>query len=135
MNRPLLTTLSSRAPIIVTVSLGQPGFLNNVILYPVRPRYLGDASDRNQSSSSQSHGVNNYFSSQSPVQRLSIYDWNPRHRRGREDAFEKQIAGKWHVVTLQEASDYVDHDILPERFHVTHLCGLRDSLQQGHLLP
>ena len=40
MNRPLLTTLSSRAPITVTASLEQPGFLNNVILYPVRPRYL-----------------------------------------------------------------------------------------------
>ena len=35
MNRPLLTILSSRAPIAATVSLGQPGFLNNVILYPV----------------------------------------------------------------------------------------------------
>ena len=34
---------------------------------------------------------------------------------------EKQIAGKWH--TLQEASDCVDHDILQERFHVTHYAG------------
>ena len=33
MNRPLLAILSSRAPITVTASLGQPGFLNNVILY------------------------------------------------------------------------------------------------------
>ena len=39
MNRPLLKILSSRAPITVTVSLGQPGFLNNVMLYP-RPRHL-----------------------------------------------------------------------------------------------
>ena len=30
---------------------------------------------------------------------------------------------KWHIVTLQEASDYVDHDILRERFHVTHYAG------------
>ena len=37
--------------------------------------------------------------------------------------FEKQIAVKWHVVTLQEASDYVEHDILQERFHVTHCAG------------
>ena len=37
-----------------------------------------DAFERNQSSSSQSFGVNKYFSSQSPVQkRLSIYNWNP----------------------------------------------------------
>ena len=33
-------------------------------------------------------------------------------RRGKEDAFEKQ-----------EASDYVEHDILNERFHVNHYAG------------
>ena len=32
---------------------------------------------------------------------------------------EKQIAGKWLVTTLQEAIEYVDHDILTNRFHVT----------------
>ena len=37
--------------------------------------------------------------------------------------FEKQIAEKWHVITLQEASEYVDHDILTGRFHVTHCAG------------
>ena len=72
----------------------------------------------------QTYGVNKYFSSQSPVQRrLSIYNWNPGPRRGREYAFEKQIAVKWHIVSLQETSDYVDHDILHERFHVTHYAG------------
>ena len=35
----------------------------------------------------------------------------------------KQIAGKWHLITLQEASDYVDHAILQERFYVTHFAG------------
>ena len=74
-----------------------------------------DAFERIQSSSSQSYGVNKYCSSQSPVQkRLSIYNWNPGSRREKEDAFEKQIAVKWHIVTLQEASDDVDHDILQE---------------------
>ena len=54
-----------------------------------------DAFERNQSSSSQTHGVNKYFSSQSLAQRrLSIYSWNPGPRRGKEDAFEKQIAEK-----------------------------------------
>ena len=73
-----------------------------------------DAFERNQSSSSQSYGVNKYFSSQSPVQkRLSIDNWNPGPRRGRED----------HIVTLQEASDDADHDVLQERFHVTHYAG------------
>ena len=51
--------------------------------------------------------------------RLSICNWNPGPRRGKEDAFEKQIAGRWHFITLQEASEYVDHDILTGRFHVT----------------
>ena len=32
----------------------------------------------------------------------------------------KQIAGKWHVVTLQEAIEFVDHELLTNRFHVTH---------------
>ena len=78
-----------------------------------------DAFERNQSSSTQTYGVNKYFSSQSPVQRrLSIYNWNPGPRRGKEDALEK-----WHIVTLQEASDYVDHDILQDRCHVTHYAG------------
>ena len=45
-------------------------------------------------------------------QRLSIYSWNPGLRRGKEDASERQIEGRWHVITLQEASEYVDHDIL-----------------------
>ena len=42
---------------------------------------------------------------------------------GKEDAFEKQIAGRWHVITLQEAAEYVDHDLLTSRFHVTHYAG------------
>ena len=71
--------------------------------------------------SSQAYRFNNSISNRSPVQRrLSIYNWNPGPRRGKENAFEKQIAGKWHVITLQEASDFVDHDILTNRFHVTH---------------
>ena len=68
--------------------------------------------------------MNKSISNRSPVQkRLSIYNWNPGPRRGKEDAFEKQIAGRWHVITLQEASEYVDHDILTGRFHVTRYGG------------
>ena len=37
----------------------------------------------------------------------------PGSRHGKEGAFEKQIAGNWHIVTLQEAID-------ANRFHVTH---------------
>ena len=85
---------------------------------------------------SQTYGVNKYFSSQSPVQRrLSIYNWNPEPRSGRQEALEKQIAGKWHVVTLQEASDYVDHDILQERFHVTYHAGCAILLNKDTFHP
>ena len=77
--------------------------------------------ERIQSSLSLSYGANKCFSSQSPVQkRLSIYNWNPGPRRRKEDAFEKQIEVKWHIITLQEASDYVERTTLQERFHVTH---------------
>ena len=79
-----------------------------------------EASERKPATSSQTQSANKHFSTQSLVQRrLSIYNWNPGLRRGEEDAFEKQIAGRWHIITLQEASDYVDHDILTYRFHVT----------------
>ena len=44
-------------------------------------------------------------------------------RRGKEDATEKQIVGKWHLITQQEASEYVEHEILHERFHGTHFAG------------
>ena len=68
--------------------------------------------------------VESTFSYQTLVQkRFSIYNWNPWPRRGKEDAIEKEIAGKWHIITLQEASQYVEHEILRERFHVTHFAG------------
>ena len=42
---------------------------------------------------------------------------NPGPRRGKEDAFEKQIAGRWHIRTLQEASKLrwpqASHESLP----------------------
>ena len=95
-----------------------------------------DAFERNQASSSQTYDVNKYLSSQSPVQkRLSIYNWNPGPRRGKEDAIEKQIAGKWYPITLQEASGYVEHDILHERFHVTHFAGCAVLFNKDNFYP
>ena len=83
-----------------------------------------EASERKPATSSHTNSVNKHFATRSIVQkRLSIYNWNPGPRRGKEDAFEKQIAGRWHIKTLQEASEYVDHDILTSRFHVTHYAG------------
>ena len=55
--------------------------------------------------------------------RLSVYNWNPGPRRGNADAFVKQIAGKWHIITLQEATDYIDSGEITERFHISHFGG------------
>ena len=64
------------------------------------------------------------FATRSIVQRrLNIDNWNPGLRRRKEDTFEQQFAGRWHVITLQEASEYVDHELLTSRFHVTHFAG------------
>ena len=80
-----------------------------------------EASERRPDISSEASPFDNNVPNRSPVQkRLSIYKWNPGPRRGKGDAFEKQTAGKCHVITLQEASEYVD---LTNRFHVTHYGG------------
>ena len=34
------------------------------------------------------------------LSRLSVYNWIAGPRRGKEDAIEKQIAGKWHIITF-----------------------------------
>ena len=41
----------------------------------------------------------------------------------------------WHVITLQEASEYVDHDILTGRFHVTHCAGCAILLNKDTFYP
>ena len=80
-----------------------------------------EASEKRYDTSSQANHFEKYVPTRSPVQkRLSIYHWNPGLRRRKEDAFEKQTAGKWHIITPQEASEYVDHDILTNRCHVNH---------------
>ena len=83
-----------------------------------------EASERRPATSSQTIRVNKHFAARSLVQkRLSINNWNLGPRRGKEHAFEKQSAGRWHIISLQEASEKVDHDILTRRFHVTHYAG------------
>ena len=85
-----------------------------------------EASERRPAASSHTISVNKHFATRSIVQKgLSIYNWNPGPRRGKEDAFETQFAVKWHIITLQEASEYVDHDILTR----DPIRRLRDSLQ------
>ena len=69
-----------------------------------------EAAERNCASSSLAHRGSKSVPRRSPTQRrLSIYNWNPGPRRGKEGALENQIAGRWHIVTLQEASEYVEH--------------------------
>ena len=80
-----------------------------------------EASERKHAASSHMNSSSKRFAIRTIVQRrLSIYNWNPGPRRGKEDAFEKQIAGRWHIITPQEASEYVDHELLTNRFHMTH---------------
>ena len=67
-----------------------------------------EASGRNHATDSHMNSSNKRFATRSIVQRtLGFYNWNPGTRRGKEDAFEQQIAGMWHIITLQEASDFV----------------------------
>ena len=82
-----------------------------------------EASARRHDTSSQGYHFENAPDRSLVQKRLSIYNWNPGTPRGKEGAFERQIAGKWHVVTLQEAIEYVDHELLTNRFHVTHYGG------------
>ena len=44
-------------------------------------------------------------------------------RRGKGGAIEKHFAGKWHIITLQESIEYLEHEFLTNRFHVTHYEG------------
>ena len=54
-----------------------------------------EAYERKHATSCQTNRANKHFSTRSIVQkRLSIYNWNPGPRRGKEDAFEKQIVEK-----------------------------------------
>ena len=81
-----------------------------------------EASARRHDTYSQEYHFDSVPNRSSVQKRQSIYNWNPGPRRGREGAIEKQIAGKWHVITLQ-VIEYVDHELLTNRFHVTHYGG------------
>ena len=58
-----------------------------------------------------------------------------RPRRGKEDAVEKQIAGKWHAITIQEAIEYVMIDIPTNRCHVTHYGGCAILFNEDTFYP
>ena len=80
-----------------------------------------EASARRHDTLTQEYFFDSSVPKRSSVQkRLSIYNWNPGPRRGKEGAIEKRIAGQRHIITLQESTEYVDHELLTNRFHVTH---------------
>ena len=95
-----------------------------------------EAPARRHDTSSQEYHVDNSLPNRSSVQkRPSKNNWNPGNRRGKGGAIEKQIAGKWHVITLQEAIEYVDHELLTNRFHVTHCGGCAVLFNKDTSLP
>ena len=95
-----------------------------------------EASARRHDTSAQEYHFDNNVPNHSSVQkRLSIYNWNPGPRRGREGAIEKQIAGKWHIITLQEAIEYVDHELFMNRFHMTHYGGCAVIFNKDTFFP
>ena len=54
--------------------------------------------------------------------RLSIYNWNPGPRRRKEDASRTKLQ-EGGISSPCKRSDYVDHELLTKRFHVTHHAG------------
>ena len=84
-----------------------------------------EASERRPATSSQTNSVNKHFATRLILlpdsQHLRLQPWAPTRKR--RCLRKKEIAGRWHIITLQEASEYVDHDILTRRFHVTHCAG------------
>ena len=96
---------------------------------------LREASARRHGTSYQEYHFDNGLPNRSPVQkRFSVYNWNPGLRRGRGGAIEKQIAGKCHIIILQEAIECVDHELLTNPFQVTH-CGRGAVLFNKDFLP
>ena len=79
------------------------------------------ASARRQEASPKEYFFDSSVPNRSSVRKmLSVYNWNPGPRRVKEGAIEKRIAVKWHIIILQEAIEYVDHELFTNRFHVTH---------------
>ena len=55
--------------------------------------------------------------------RISILTWNPGPRHGTPGAIERHIAGKRHAIARQEAIEYLQHETLTNRFHISTCAG------------
>ena len=83
-----------------------------------------EAPVRRHDPSSQEYRFNDEMPNRLTEQRrLSVQNWNPGPRRGKGGAIERHIGGKWHIITLQEAVEYLEHGFLTNRFNVTHYGG------------
>ena len=95
-----------------------------------------EVSVRRHDTSAQEYHFDSSVPNRSSVRkRLSIYHWNPGPLRGKEGAIGKQIAGKWDIITLQETIEYVDQELLTNRFHVTHNGGCAVLFNKDTFLP
>ena len=92
-----------------------------------------DAQDKKLSSPSLNYRFNTDVPNRLREQRrLSILSWNLGPRRGKADAIEKHIAGKWHIIALQETNEYLEHDYLTSHFLRDSFCWMCCMVQQGH---
>ena len=55
--------------------------------------------------------------------RISILNWIRGPRRGTPGTIETHIAVKWHIIALQDATEYLRHENLTNRFHISHCAG------------
>ena len=82
-----------------------------------------EAAVRRQESAAREYFFDDSVPNRSSMQkRLSIYNWNPGPRRGKEGAVEKQIAGTLSPCR-RRLIEFVDHELLTNRFTVIHYGG------------
>ena len=67
--------------------------------------------------------------------RIGILSMNLGPQRGEPGAIEKLIASKWHMIALQEAVEFLQHEYLTNHFYISHFAWLRCLVQQEHLQP
>ena len=100
---------------VYCVGLSDPGLLlmrRVVGARSANPVYRG-AHDQRQFSAKHEYRFDNSVPNRLFEQiRLSISSCNPGPRRGREGEIEEHIAVKWHVIALQEAIEYLQHECL-----------------------
>ena len=76
----------------------------------IYPAYREAPARRHSPSSSGYHFDNNVPNRSAEQTRLAVYNWNRGPRRRKAGAIESHIAGKWHIITLQKAIEYLQHD-------------------------